>query len=349
MLFVWQDHYTSNLIVALLSCAGAGIVWRGRSDPYWRDFAARFARRRLALAASGLFAAFVGIALLDSIAWRDTVSEADAAALGVEAFKPRTIIDRCFPKDFDERAYSGPLAHQSFYGAKTLKYPGRHLLGTTIIGRDTLHETLKGFRPAMMIGVFTTLLVTPIALVMGVLAGYFGKRVDDVVQYLYSTLASIPSILLLIALILVMGRGTLQVCIALGVTSWVGLCRLLRAETLKLRELEYVQAARALGMSQTRVVFRHIVPNLFHIVLISFVLRFSGLVLNESILSYFGIGLEGSFGAMIVFARDELAREPVIWWNLASASSALFLLVLTANIVGDAVRDLLDPRVRSAE
>ena len=189
---VWQDHYTSNLIVALLVCAGVSIVWHSRSDPRWRRLVAVFARRKLALAASGLFAVFMGIALLDSVAWCDSVSETDAAALGVKAFKPRTIVDRCFPRDFDEKVYSGPLARQSFYGAKPLKYPGRHLLGTTIIGRDTLHETLKGFRPAMMIGVFTTLLVTPIALVMGVLAGYFGKRVDDAVQYLYSTLASIP-------------------------------------------------------------------------------------------------------------------------------------------------------------
>jgi len=291
---------------------------------------------------------FALIAVLDSIAWCDPVDEA-SAALGVKAYKPRTIIDRFFPRDFDERSYSAPLAARSFYGDRPLRFPRRHLLGTTIVGRDTLHETLKGFRPAMIVGIFTTLLVTPIALAMGVAAGYFGKRVDDVVQYLYSTLASVPSILLLIALMLVMGKGTVQVCIALGVTSWVGLCRLLRAETLKLRELDYVQAALALGAGHLRIITRHIVPNLFHIVLISFVLRFSGLVLNESILSYFGIGLEASFGSMIVLASNELAREPVIWWNLTAASTALFLLVLTANIIGDTVRDLLDPRLRSAE
>ena len=344
-MIAWEDHYTSNLVVAVLLAGGAGIAWALRNDPPTRAFARAFVRRRLAVAASALFGLFVLIAVLDSIAWRDRLNP--HLMNDARAYQPRSIIDRLFSKDFDERVYSTPMASTAFYGNAALKYPGKHLLGTNIIGRDTLHQTLKGFRPAMIIGAFTTLLAIPLAMLAGVPAGYFGRRVDDVVQYVYSTLASIPSILLLIALILVMGRGTFQVCVALGVTSWVGLCRLLRAETLKLREMEYIQAARAQGLGHARILARHVVPNLMHIVLISCVLRFSGLVLSESILSYFGIGLEGSFGAMIVLARDELARKPVIWWNLAAASTALFLLVLTANIIGDALRDLLDPRLRS--
>lgn len=342
---IWEAHYTSNLVVAVLLIGGAVMAWTMRADPPVREFARAFARRRLALAATCVFSVFVLIAVLDSIAWRDRLDPHQMH--DAKAYRARSIVDRCFPKDFDERVYSAPMATTAFYGEAALNHPGRHILGTTIIGRDTLHQMLKGFRPAMVIGAFTTLLVVPLAILTGVLAGYFGKWVDDAIQYVYSTLASIPSILLLIALILVMGRGTFQVCVALGVTSWVGLCRLLRAETLKLRELDYIQAARAQGLGQIRILVRHIIPNLLHIVLISCVLRFSGLVLNESILSYFGIGLEGSFGAMIVLARDELARKPVIWWNLAAASTALFLLVLTANIIGDAVRDLLDPRLRS--
>lgn len=345
----WPAHYTSNAMTALLVVLAAWAAWRARRNEFWRQFVRRLARRRLAAASMAVFAFFVLVALLDSVAWRDPADPANASARGVAAYKPRTLVDRLFPPDFEEDAYSAPLAAATFYEGRPLRHPGRHLLGTTVIGRDTLHQTLKGFRPAMIIGAFTTLLVIPIALGMGVLAGYFGRRIDDLVQYIYSTLASIPNILLLIALILVIGRGTIQVCIALGVSTWVGLCRLIRAETLKLRELEYVQAARALGLGHGRILYRHIVPNLFHIILISFVLRFSNLVLNESILSYFGVGVEGSFGAMIVLARDELAREPVIWWNLAGASTALFLLVLTANVLGDAVRDLLDPRIRSAE
>ncbi|HSW47250.1 MAG TPA: ABC transporter permease [Phycisphaerae bacterium] len=344
---VWQAHYTSNLVVAVILAGVTAVAWVLRGDPFARDFFRGFLRRRLAVAATGFFGVFVAVAILDSIAWIDRVNPHQMRE--ARAYQPRSLIDRLFPADFDERVYSAPMARAAFYGDADLKHPGRHLLGTTLIGRDTLHQVLKGFRPAMIIGAFTTLLVVPLAVLTGILAGYFGKWVDDLVQYVYSTLASIPSILLLIAIILVTGRGTFQVCVALGVTTWVGLCRLLRAETLKLRELDYIQAARAQGLGQLRILARHVVPNLLHIVLISSVLRFSGLVLNESILSYFGIGLEGSFGAMIVLARDELAREPVIWWNLAAASIALFLLVLTANIIGDAMRDLLDPRLRSGD
>jgi peptide/nickel transport system permease protein len=159
-----------------------------------------------------------------------------------------------------------------------------------------------------------------------------------------STLSSIPSILLLITLIMAMGRGPVQVCIAMGVTSWVGFCRIVRGETFKLRELDYVQAARALGVSDLKLIWRHILPNLMHLVVITFVLTFSGLVLSEAILSYLGIGIDGSWGQMIDQARDELARDPIIWWNLAAASAALFALILAVNFVGDAVRDVLDPR-----
>lgn len=345
----WPDHYTSNLVVLLVVAGGMVGAWSLRGNPEARAFLRGMRRRKGACVAAMMFSIFALVAVLDSIAWRDSTTAAERAARGVAASKPRSIIDRMFPREFTEKAYSAPLAAHTFYGDEPLRFPRKHLLGTTIIGNDTLLQVLKGFRPAMIIGAFTTLLVTPLAMLMGILAGYFGKRIDDLVQYVYSTLASIPNILLLIALMLVMGRGVWQVCVALGVTTWVGLCRLLRAETLKVRELEYIQAARAMGMGHSRIIIRHIVPNLFHIVLISFVLRFSGLVLNESILSYFGIGVDGSFGTMIVLARDELARAPVIWWNLAAASSALFLLVLSANIVGDAVRDLLDPRLRSVD
>ena len=142
---------------------------------------------------------------------------------------------------------------------------------------------------------------------------------------------------------MVLGRGPVQVCIALGVTSWVGFCRLSRAETLKLREMDYVDAARSLGVSPLKIILRHIVPNLAHLVVITLVLLFSGLVLSETVLSYLGIGVDGSWGQMIDQARDELSREPIIWWNLFGASTALFTLILSVNLVGDAVRDILDP------
>lgn len=225
-----------------------------------------------------------------------------------------------------------------------------HVLGTDKVGNDILYRALKGIRTALIIGGFTTILAVPFAIFFGVLAGYFGKRVDDIIQYIYTTLASIPSILLIVAFMLIFGRGLFNLCLIMGITSWTGLCRLLRGETLKLRELEYVQAARAFGVSHTKIILRHIVPNVMHLVLISFLLRFSGLVLAEAMLSYLQIGVEptrGSWGSMIDIARMELAREPVVWWNLSAAFVFMVLLVLSANLFGDAVRDALDPRLRT--
>jgi peptide/nickel transport system permease protein len=327
-----EPHVVSNLVAGVLVLLVVGaLVAASRSD-IWREAGRQLVRRRpLALAAVALYAA---VAMLDSFAW---VGGGDIA-------RPRTVIDRFFPADFQERSYSAPLATTEFYGTQPLRYPARHLLGTDILGRDVLHLTLKGARVALLIGGFTSLIVIPIALLFGMSAGYAGGRWDAVVFFVMSTLASMPGLLLLVALIMVMGRGPLQVCVALGVTGWVGFCRLTRGETLKLRELEFVQAARALGASTPRILATHVLPNLAHLVLITFVLMFSGLVLSEAILSWLGIGIDGSWGQMIDQARDELARDPIIVWNLAAASLALFGLILSVNVLGDALRDVLDPR-----
>jgi peptide/nickel transport system permease protein len=331
-----EPHVVSNLVVAVLVTGGLVVTGLVRRSPPWQDAARAVARRRpVALAAVALY---VGIALADSVAW---IGGADAA-------RPRSLVDRLFPIDFQERSYSAPLAVHDFMGDAPLTYPGRHLLGTDILGRDVLHMTLKGARVALLIGGLTTLIIIPVALVFGVSAGYFGGVVDDAVFFVMSTLASIPGILLLTALIMVLGVGTVQVCVALGVTGWVGFCRVARGETLKLRELDYVQAARALGGTAPGIIVRHVVPNLMHLVVITFVLTFSGLVLSEAVLSWLGLGIAGSWGQMIDQARDELARDPVIGWNLAAASVALFGLILAVNMLGDAIRDVLDPRTRRA-
>jgi peptide/nickel transport system permease protein len=331
-------HIISNCIVVLLVVAiFAAARFVGR-NPLWNDAARELRKRRpLALAVVGLY---VLLGLCDSIAWVGGGGGQDVVAQQ----EPRTLIDRMFPDDFRERSYSAPLANAEFYGGAPLERPGAHLLGTDILGRDVLQVALKGARIALLIGGLTSLIVIPLALFFGVSAGYFGGRVDDVVFFVVSILASIPGLLLLIALVMVLGRGPVQVCVAMGVTSWVGFCRVVRGETLKLRELDYVQAARALGVSEFRIIWRHVLPNLMHLVVITFVLLFSGLVLSEAILAWLGIGIDGSWGQMIDQARDELAREPIIWWNLGAASAALFGLILSVNLVGDAVRDVLDPR-----
>jgi len=240
-----------------------------------------------------------------------------------------------------------------------------HIFGTNKIGQDVFYETLKSIRTGLVIGTLTTLVMLPFAVLLGIMAGYFGGWIDDVIQYLYTTLSSIPGVLLIAASILSLqiyisnhpgmfntlaeraDIRLLGLCFILGITSWTGLCRMLRGETLKLREMEYVQAAHALGVKQFRILIRHLLPNVLHIVLITIVLDFSALVLAEAVLTYVGVGVDPttmSWGNMINSARLELAREPVVWWPLLAAFLFMFALVLSANLFSDAVRDAFDPR-----
>jgi len=242
-----------------------------------------------------------------------------------------------------------------------------HLFGTDKIGRDVLYEAVKSIRTGLLIGTLTTIFMLPIAVVFGLMAGYFGGWLDDVIQYLYTTLSSIPGVLLISASVLVMqvyianhpalfptiaqraDARLLALCFILGITSWASLCRLLRAETLKLRELEYIQAARVLGVSRFKILMRHLFPNVLHIVLITIVLDFSGLVLAEAVLSYVGVGVDPttmSWGNMINSSRLELAREPIVWWPLLASLIFMFGLVLSANLFSDVLRDALDPRLK---
>ena len=245
-----------------------------------------------------------------------------------------------------------------------------HVFGTDKVGEDVFYQTLKSIRTGLVIGTLTTLIMLPLAILFGILAGFFHGWVDDIIQYIYTTLNSIPSVLLIAASVLmvqvymvnhedefnsVIVRADMRLlflCIILGVTSWTGLCRLLRAETLKLREMEYIQAARALGVRSPIILIRHILPNVMHIVLIAVVLDFSSLVLAEAVLSYINIGVDPatySWGNMINGARLELAREPVVWWSLAAAFVFMFMLVLAANLFADAVQQAFDPRSTANE
>ncbi len=240
-----------------------------------------------------------------------------------------------------------------------------HIMGTDKVGEDVFYQTLKSIRTGLVIGTLTTLIMLPLAILFGILAGYYRGWVDDIIQYIYTTLNSIPSVLLIAASILmvqvymanheqeftsVVRRADMRLlflCMILGVTTWTGLCRLLRAETLKLREMEYIQSAKALGVRNVTILLRHILPNVMHIVMISVVLDFSALVLAEAVLSYINIGVDPttySWGNMINSARLEMAREPVVWWSLAAAFLFMFTLVLAANLFSDIVREAFDPR-----
>jgi peptide/nickel transport system permease protein len=242
-----------------------------------------------------------------------------------------------------------------------------HLLGTDLTGNDVLYQSLKSIRTAFVIGTLATVATLPLAVVLGLLAGYFRGWVDELIQYLYTVLSSVPNVLLIAACVLMVQvfldknpdlfetgaeRADLKLfllCAVLGLTGWATLCRLLRAETLKLRELDYVQAAQAFGISHGRIMARHIFPNVAHLMLIVTVLEFSSLILYEAVLSYVGVGVDpsmNSFGGMINLARNEMSRDPVVWWSFASAFGFMVALVLAANLFADGVRDAFDPRAR---
>jgi len=177
-----EAHVVSNLVVAAL-VAGAAVAFAvARRSALWSRAGRELLRMRpIALATVSVF---VLVALLDSVAWIGGGAE---GAIALEQSRPRSVIDRMFAPDFKEKSYSAPLADVEFYGGSLLGHPGSHLLGTDILGRDVLHLTLKGARVALLIGGLTSLIVIPLALLMGISAGYFGGRIDDIVFFVVST------------------------------------------------------------------------------------------------------------------------------------------------------------------
>lgn len=244
----------------------------------------------------------------------------------------------------------------------------KHLLGTDYMGRDVLMRAVFASRTAVKVGLVASVISASIGVLLGLLAGYFGGTTDDVVVWVYSTFASMPALLFILAFALLVSKGFLYqpleegfrflcrilhtepgmmaVYLGIGLTGWVSLCRVVRAETMKIREMQYVTAARALGAGHLRILFRHILPNLMHLVIIYFTMRFAFAVMTEVIVSYLGLGVqfEPSWGAMISDGQGQLWRG--IWWEAATATFFMFVLVLALNILGDALRDALDPRLR---
>ncbi|MBI5467719.1 MAG: ABC transporter permease [Deltaproteobacteria bacterium] len=383
----------TDLIVYFLVAMTIYFVIRARSDGTVKAAWNELRRNRLAMVSMFFLALYLGVAVMDCVRWRDPVLDADrevsrSETSGAVIYSPQalSLLDRAASKIRlnTEKTYSSPFSDHLFTKESIempdgravrdypgLKYPGSHWLGTDKVGNDVFFIALKGVRTGIVIGAGTTIIIVPFAIFFGVIAGYYGGFTDDIVQYIYTTLSSIPGVLLIVAFMLLFGSSGYQggllshretflgffvpnerlfwLCLILGITSWTDLCRLIRGETLKLRELEYVQASKAFGVTSPGIIYRHIVPNVMHLVLITFVLQFSGLVLAEAVLSYIGIGVGpemGSWGNMINTARLELSREPVVWWNLFGSFLFMFALVLPANIFGDAVRDALDPRLR---
>ena len=221
-----------------------------------------------------------------------------------------------------------------------------YIFGTDIFGRSVFTKMIKGTEVAMSVGLVAALISVCIGVVMGSIAGYFGGKIDEAIVWFYTCFQSIPTIMLLVALSFVLGRGLVSMYVALGLTSWVNLCRLIRGEVMRHKNRDYVQAASALGGGHSRKLVKHIFPNVSHLVIINFSLMFQTAIKTEVILSYLGLGVQGrpSWGTMIDDAKLELARG--VWWQLGAATLAMMIVVLSLNLLGDALRDALDPKLK---
>lgn len=224
-----------------------------------------------------------------------------------------------------------------------------HPMGTDNLGRDVMRRLVQGTRIAYHVGVMTSLIALPLGVLLGCLGGYLGKWVDAMVVWLCATVSSVPALLLILAVSMVVGKGLAGIYWGIGLTTWVGVCRNVRAEVIKHRDRPYVQAGRVLGYPWYRILFRHILPNVMHIVLVSFSIRFPAAVGTEVFVSFLGIGVQGepSWGVMLSDARSRLWQG--VWWEMAFVTLAIFGLVLAFNVVADTLRDRLDPNARKKE
>lgn len=232
---------------------------------------------------------------------------------------------------------------------------GEHIFGTDIFGQSVFRKTLYGAKISLTVALCASFVSMAIGVPLGAIGGYFRGFVDEIIVWFYSTLSSIPYILLILAFAVVLRDRTLlghkltgitSVYLAIGLTSWVGICRLIRGEVIKHKEREYVLAAKSYGCSNSRIIFKHLLPNVFHLVIIDFSIRFVAFIHAEVILSFLGLGEANrpSWGAMINDARIEMSRG--VWWQMAAATLAIFFISLALNICGDALRDCLDPKLR---
>ncbi|HBC87369.1 MAG TPA: ABC transporter permease [Lentisphaeria bacterium] len=244
-----------------------------------------------------------------------------------------------------------------------------HWLGTDFKGRDVFWRAMHASRTAVKIGFFSSFLAVMIGVALGAAGGYFGGWIDDFAVWTYSTFASMPTLLFILAFALLVTKGFLYpplaeafnataqffnadpgmiaVYLGIGITGWVGLCRVVRGEAMKLKNTAYIQAAKALGFSPFKIIMRHMIPNLFHLIIIYFTLRFAYAVMTEVIVSYLGLGvqMEPSWGVMISDGQQRLWQG--VWWEVAGATGFMFFLVLALHMLGDSLRDILDPRLKT--
>lgn len=307
---------------------------------FWRDTLKRLLRRKSAFFALMVCLLYLGMALF---------------AEGYGIYCSMNQVEPVYQQRHLDERFEPPSA--------------RHWMGTDYLGRDVFLRAVFAAKTAVKVGIIASLISAAAGVILGMLAGYYGGRMDAIAVWIYSSFASMPSLLFILAFALLVSKGflypplehffallakglrtepgMLAVYLGIGLTGWVALCRVVRAETMKLRERQYVMAAKSLGLSDFRILTKHILPNLLHLIIVYFTMRFAFAVMTEVIVSYLGLGVqfEPSWGVMIADGQERLWRG--IWWEVGGATLFMFILVLSLNLLGDALRDVLDPRLRT--
>lgn len=349
---------------AVLSPAVGATGAAERSEGVWHAAWRRFRTDRVGLVSAAVVAAFL---LLILTSWAGLVAEDWQREVGV-ANAPPTFLGPRPPEaigaievpegpnvDLSEvdplapRYAEWEAAAEKYRIAQTPKAETLPLGGDRL-GRDVLAKAIKGTEISVFVGVLAALVATTIGTVLGALSGFFGRRVGDFLEWLYNVFESIPGILLIFAFAAVFGRGIGTVVLILGFTGWTGLYRQVRAEFMKHGSREYVRAAEAIGASRTSRMFRHILPNVSHVILVRMSLLVVGFIKAEVILSYLGLGVgveDVSWGTMLAEAQSELILG--YWWQLAAATLFMAVFVTAFSLLADAVRDALDPKLRGLE
>jgi len=349
---------------AVLSADGAPGDALQKSEGVWHAAWRRFKADRVGLVSLVIVLGFLGLIVLSALGlvasqWQDEVGVANApptfmgpaaaeSTAAIEVPKGPNVdlsdVDPLAPryKEWDERAKQ--FATTETVKAETLPFGGDRL------GRDVLAKAVKGTEVSVFVGVMAALCATLIGTGLGAFGGFFGGKVGDFLEWVYNVFESIPNILLIFAFAAVVGRGVESVVVILALTGWTGMYRQVRAEFIKHRSREYVRSAEAIGASVGSRMFRHILPNVSHVILVRMSLLAVGFIKAEVILSYLGLGVrvdQVSWGTMLAEAQSELILGH--WWQLAAATLFMAVFVTAFSLMADAWRDALDPKLRGLE